>query len=588
MINLNKMYIENRYILSFLFILIFGICMSEECTTLNPNNYGDCDTNIGYVWSGNECNIVYGCDTNGDDEFFFDNYETCDIICNPSIIIGDINTDNFINVVDIVSLVSIILNDESYTNSADINYDTVINIADIVGLVNIILNTNDTRDTWQIINEDIITPKCAFCHYEGSSYTETSNLNLEYSVAYNQLINRIPDNESAKEDGLTLLSDARGLLGLLTSYFWEKINIKNELHFYSEHPQYGQIMPLGGPYLNNGELKFIERWIWEGAPESGVVADPSILNDISEYEPPEFIPLDPPINGLQYHIGPFDVYPNTEREFLYYVPPVNGEYYINRVEMSMSPGTHHFIAYQFSENYFGNTPSMYEYRDIHEPYINQIVNGGPNPEWMQNVMTLQEHIFVFGTQWPYWDYSLPEGVAFKFESDYGFDLNPHYFNYTDNIIQGEVYFNVHAILPSEVEHQAGILQLGNNDINLPPHQITTLTEVFDRQDILNGVNIDPPQGSANLNVFQLFSHAHQLMTRFDILIIHPDGEEELIYTALDYEHPPILEFDPPLVLEQNQSLKSKVTYNNTTDDFVNFGLFSTDEMKIIFGLVYFD
>ena len=114
MINLNKMYIENRYILSFLFILIFGICMSEECTTLNPNNYGDCDTNIGYVWSGNECNIVYGCDTNGDDEFFFDNYETCDIICNPSIIIGDINTDNFINVVDIVSLVSIILNDESY------------------------------------------------------------------------------------------------------------------------------------------------------------------------------------------------------------------------------------------------------------------------------------------------------------------------------------------------------------------------------------------------------------------------------------------------------------------------------------------
>ena len=83
------MYIENRYILSFLSILIFGICMPEECTTLNPNNYGDCDTNIGYVWSGNECNLVYGCDTNGDDEFFFDNYETCDLICNPSIIIGD-------------------------------------------------------------------------------------------------------------------------------------------------------------------------------------------------------------------------------------------------------------------------------------------------------------------------------------------------------------------------------------------------------------------------------------------------------------------------------------------------------------------
>ena len=30
-------------------------------------------------------------------------------------------------------------------------------------------------------------------------------------------------------------------------------------------------------------------------------------------------------------------------------------------------------------------------------------------------------------------------------------------------------------------------------------------------------------------IFQLFSHAHQLMTRFDVLILHPSGEEELIY-----------------------------------------------------------
>ena len=42
-------------------------------------------------------------------------------------------------------------------------------------------------------------------------------------------------------------------------------------------------MPLGGPYLTNGELNFIEDWIWAGAPNSGIVADPLILNDVSEY-----------------------------------------------------------------------------------------------------------------------------------------------------------------------------------------------------------------------------------------------------------------------------------------------------------------
>ena len=78
------------------------------------------------------------------------------------------------------------------------------------------------------------------------------------------------------------------------------------------------------------------------------------------------------------------------------------------------------------------------------------------------------------------------------------------------------------------------------------------------------------------------------MQRFDILILHPNGDEELIYTALDYEHPPILEIDPPLVLNPNQGLIARTTWNNTTNDWVNFGLFSTDEMSIIFGLVYFD
>ena len=89
-------------------------------------------------------------------------------------------------------------------------------------------------------------------------------------------------------------------------------------------------MPLGGPFLTNGELDFIEDWIWAGAPDTGIVADPLILNDISEYEAPEFSPLDIPETGVQYHIGPFDVYPNSEREFLYYVPPFEDEYYIKK------------------------------------------------------------------------------------------------------------------------------------------------------------------------------------------------------------------------------------------------------------------
>ena len=73
--------------------------------------------------------------------------------------------------------------------------------------------------------------------------------------------------------------------------------------------------------------------------------------------------------------------------------------------------------------------------------------------------------------------------------------------------------------------------MGKNDISLPPNEETTLEEVFSTIDILNGINIDRPNDSSELKIFQLFSHAHQLMTRFDILILKENGEQELIYTA---------------------------------------------------------
>ena len=61
----------------------------------------------------------------------------------PDFILGDLNGDQFINVVDVVSLVNIILND-NYTIEqlflADMNDDDMLNVIDIVQLVNIILN----------------------------------------------------------------------------------------------------------------------------------------------------------------------------------------------------------------------------------------------------------------------------------------------------------------------------------------------------------------------------------------------------------------------------------------------------------------
>ena len=57
-------------------------------------------------------------------------------------LIGDLNSDQIINVVDIVSLVQNILNESEYICSYDLNQDTIINVVDIIALVGIILSSN--------------------------------------------------------------------------------------------------------------------------------------------------------------------------------------------------------------------------------------------------------------------------------------------------------------------------------------------------------------------------------------------------------------------------------------------------------------
>ena len=56
-------------------------------------------------------------------------------------LIGDINSDGSVDVIDVVQLVSFILN-ETDVDGADISNDGLINVIDVVALINIILSNN--------------------------------------------------------------------------------------------------------------------------------------------------------------------------------------------------------------------------------------------------------------------------------------------------------------------------------------------------------------------------------------------------------------------------------------------------------------
>ena len=55
-------------------------------------------------------------------------------------IIGDLNLDGIINILDVIEMVSLILEDSTYNELADLNSDGMINVVDVIQLVNIILS----------------------------------------------------------------------------------------------------------------------------------------------------------------------------------------------------------------------------------------------------------------------------------------------------------------------------------------------------------------------------------------------------------------------------------------------------------------
>ena len=420
--------------------------------------------------------------------------------------------------------------------------------------------------TWDIIQTVIFDKNCVECHVAGASFATQSDLVLTSSVAYSQLVNRAPKNPVALADGLTLVG-TEGLASVDKSFLWEKINAPDQAHYFDDHPGYGALMPLGKPPLTNGELEFVLQWILAGAPAAGNVVDPDVLDNIERYEPPEFEPLPVPTSGVQFHLGPWDVAPNFEREFFYYEPLNNDQaLFVNRVDMAMRPGSHHLILYDLSDDIPEIlVPDPQVFRDIRDTDGNYI----------PSTLMITSHLnFVTGTQWPLMTYHYPPGVALRIPAGTGFDINAHYVNRSSQIIQGEIYANLHTVDSSQVEHVAERLFMNNLDINLPPQASTTLTKTF---------VVDE-----KVQIFQLFSHAHEHMTEFRVFIDGGPRDGELVYIAYDWEHPPILELNPTLTLEAGQGLRLQATYNNDTNSTINFGFLSSDEMMILFGAYYVD
>lgn len=281
--------------------------------------------------------------------------------------------------------------------------------------------------------------------------------------------------------------------------------------------------------------------------------------DVSEIPAFEALEAPAPGEGFQIHLPPFPIPPNYEREIFVRMAIGNTEdIYVNKFVASCRPGTHHLIAYGYENESDDSHPKIGVMRDQNLP------DGRGN-----FTLTMGSGALLCGAQSPDFTQQFPPGIAVRIPANATVDMNSHYFNLTDNKIFGEVFLNFGTIPENEVTELLEYDDIDNDEVLFLPAGKETTIEYTEMTK--NGVEIR-----------QMFSHMHKRGKRFLVYKVGGANDGELLYSAFDYQHPPYVFFETPLVIAPGEGIKTVVTYDNETDRDISFGVTSEDEMGILF------
>ncbi len=121
--------------------------------------------------------------------------------------------------------------------------------------------------SYGLVFEKIFKPSCALssCHSKEGDF---GHHGLGNDYTYEHLLTDECENEDAAAAGLRLIFPGKPDSSFLfVKVKWDGSPFK-----------FGQKMPTGGLKLTQNQIEFVRQWIAAGAPESGHVADRSLLD----------------------------------------------------------------------------------------------------------------------------------------------------------------------------------------------------------------------------------------------------------------------------------------------------------------------
>lgn len=271
-------------------------------------------------------------------------------------------------------------------------------------------------------------------------------------------------------------------------------------------------------------------------------------------QPSEFPPIEASVTTW---FGDWDLTPGDENTKCVIRKLDNPEaIWVTAIHTVLAPGSHHLIVYKAADQAeqpepFGCTPFL------------ETLTGQAYPLIITQVA---EESLV-----------MPAGVAIKLEPYQTIRMEAHFLNYYPEVItaHGEITFDI--IAPEDVWKEANLLFYGDVDFEIPPNQTFQTDWAF--LPVAEGVEI-----------FAVTGHTHQRGTNVEIY--HADNAEDDSTPIYPLENPfvwdeaPVTQFDPPLAFDGDNGLRFRCSWDNPTDQTLEFGESADKEMCFLWAYYY--
>jgi hypothetical protein len=268
------------------------------------------------------------------------------------------------------------------------------------------------------------------------------------------------------------------------------------------------------------------------------------------------VSLDPPENGFQLVVGPFDVPAESELQDCYYfrVPQTT---YVTKFEIALNDGTHHMNMFRVALPGDGSDPP-FDDGDVQRgcwdslPFqdwgllVNSQVNaanGASNAEG--------------STVW-----QLPDGVATRLDEGELVMIQTHYVNGATQETgngRGKVVINFHGMPEGDVTAEMGSMFANNRDIRLPAGEDYSATSFC-----------NVPE---DVNLVAAAGHFHSRGKEFTVSVADSGGNPvgDPVYDSTSWDDPPFTTLEEPIAISARSGLTYTCSFHNSLDYDIVFG-----------------